>query len=67
MVRASLLDVLTLTSALGNFVIDAPFSDSYYRDPKELLMRIKMLTGVVEVGLFCGVSWGCLIGILLTL
>ena len=59
----------------GNFVIDAPFSESYYRDPKEvssfnfliiimiyqskqlqLLMRIKMLTGVVEVGLFCGVS-----------
>ncbi|TIB12048.1 hypothetical protein E3P89_01747 [Wallemia ichthyophaga] len=40
----------------ANFVIDAPFSESYYRDPKELLMRIKMLTGVVEVGLFCGMA-----------
>ena len=43
-------------NATGNFLIDAPFGESYYRDPKELLMRIKMLTGVVEVGLFCGVS-----------
>ncbi|TIC10003.1 ribose-5-phosphate isomerase [Wallemia mellicola] len=40
----------------GNFLIDAPFGESYYRDPKELLMRIKMLTGVVEVGLFCGMA-----------
>lgn len=46
---------LTVNST-GNFLIDAPFGESYYRDPKELLMRIKMLTGVVEVGLFCGVS-----------
>lgn len=47
-------------NSIGNFLIDAPFGESYYRDPKELLMRIKMLTGVVEVGLFCGVSVVCL-------
>ncbi|KZV62237.1 ribose-5-phosphate isomerase [Peniophora sp. CONT] len=37
----------------GNFVIDAPFPVEYMREPLELLTRIKMLTGVVEVGLFC--------------
>ncbi|EJT99671.1 ribose-5-phosphate isomerase [Dacryopinax primogenitus] len=37
----------------GNFVIDAPFDNGRYQNPKELLMEIKMLTGVVEVGLFC--------------
>lgn len=37
----------------GNFVIDAPFEESRYKDPYELLKSIKMLTGVVEVGLFC--------------
>ncbi|CAD6929582.1 unnamed protein product [Tilletia laevis] len=38
----------------GNFCIDAPFPPSQMRDPAELLIRIKLLTGVVEVGLFCG-------------
>ncbi|KAK0564314.1 ribose-5-phosphate isomerase rki1 [Tilletia horrida] len=38
----------------GNFCIDAPFPSSYMKDPSELLTRIKLLTGVVEVGLFCG-------------
>ncbi|KAK0538842.1 ribose-5-phosphate isomerase rki1 [Tilletia horrida] len=38
----------------GNFCIDAPFPASQMRDPAELLIRIKLLTGVVEVGLFCG-------------
>ncbi|KAI0037116.1 ribose-5-phosphate isomerase [Vararia minispora EC-137] len=37
----------------GNFVIDAPFGPEYMKDPLTLLTRIKMLTGVVEVGLFC--------------
>ncbi|EMD36169.1 hypothetical protein CERSUDRAFT_115134 [Gelatoporia subvermispora B] len=37
----------------GNFVIDAPFPEDMMRDPYTLLTRIKMLTGVVEVGLFC--------------
>ncbi|KZV62239.1 ribose-5-phosphate isomerase [Peniophora sp. CONT] len=37
----------------GNFVIDAPFTEEQLRDPLTLLTRIKMLTGVVEVGLFC--------------
>lgn len=37
----------------GNFVIDAPFPEEMMRDPYALLTRLKMLTGVVEVGLFC--------------
>ncbi|CEQ41974.1 SPOSA6832_03727 [Sporobolomyces salmonicolor] len=40
----------------GNFVIDAVFSESYMRDPSELLQRIKMLTGVLEVGIFAGMA-----------
>ena len=40
----------------GNFVIDAPFEESLYKDPRSLLTRLKMLTGVVEVGLFCGMA-----------
>ncbi|EFP83780.1 ribose 5-phosphate isomerase A [Puccinia graminis f. sp. tritici CRL 75-36-700-3] len=40
----------------GNFVIDAPFDDIYMRDPSELSYRLKMLTGVLEVGLFCGMA-----------
>ncbi|GAA5871434.1 hypothetical protein JCM16303_000754 [Sporobolomyces ruberrimus] len=40
----------------GNFVIDAVFSESYMRDPSELLHRIKMLTGVLEVGIFAGMA-----------
>ncbi|KAL9940251.1 hypothetical protein V8E36_000956 [Tilletia maclaganii] len=38
----------------GNFCIDAPFPAAQMQDPAELLVRIKLLTGVVEVGLFCG-------------
>jgi ribose 5-phosphate isomerase A len=37
----------------GNFVIDAPFPSHMMEEPYALLQRIKMLTGVVEVGLFC--------------
>jgi len=37
----------------GNFIIDAPFNEEHMKDPYTLLTRIKMLTGVVEVGLFC--------------
>lgn len=40
----------------GNFVIDAPFDEVYMRDPMELSYRLKMLTGVLEVGLFCGMA-----------
>jgi hypothetical protein len=40
----------------GNFVIDAPFEEELYKDPHSLLAHIKMLTGVVEVGLFCGMA-----------
>ncbi|KAF8906894.1 ribose-5-phosphate isomerase [Mucidula mucida] len=37
----------------GNFIIDAPFSHDDMMDPYKIMARIKMLTGVVEVGLFC--------------
>ncbi|KAH8823238.1 ribose-5-phosphate isomerase [Flagelloscypha sp. PMI_526] len=37
----------------GNFVIDAPYSREQLQEPYEIMARIKMLTGVVEVGLFC--------------
>jgi len=37
----------------GNFVIDAPFPRDIMSDPFTIMARIKMLTGVVEVGLFC--------------
>ncbi|KAF8581460.1 ribose-5-phosphate isomerase [Ramaria rubella] len=40
----------------GNFIIDAPFPEDILREPMGLLTRIKMLTGVVEVGLFCGMA-----------
>ncbi|WRT65133.1 ribose-5-phosphate isomerase [Kwoniella shivajii] len=40
----------------GNFIIDAPFPEDMMKDPVDLLHRIKMLTGVVEVGLFCGMA-----------
>jgi len=39
----------------GNFIIDAPFSEAALRNPRELLVSIKLLTGVVEVGIFCNV------------
>lgn len=39
----------------GNFCIDAPFPESQMKDPAELLIRIKLLTGVLEVGLFCNI------------
>jgi len=37
----------------SNFIIDAPFPEDQMRDPSALLAKIKLLTGVVEVGLFC--------------
>ncbi|CAD6585523.1 MAG: ribose-5-phosphate isomerase rki1 [Tremellales sp. Tagirdzhanova-0007] len=40
----------------GCLIIDAPFPEEMMKDPAELLHRIKMLTGVVEVGLFCGMA-----------
>ncbi|SAM83917.1 probable RKI1-D-ribose-5-phosphate ketol-isomerase [Ustilago bromivora] len=39
----------------GNFCIDAPFPESQMKDPSDLLQRIKLLTGVLEVGLFCNI------------
>jgi len=40
----------------GNFVIDAPFSEEEYKEPEKLLTKIKLMTGIVEVGLFCGMA-----------
>ncbi|ORY25342.1 ribose 5-phosphate isomerase A-domain-containing protein [Naematelia encephala] len=40
----------------GNFIIDAPFPPEQMKKPAELLHQIKMLTGVVEVGLFCDMA-----------
>ncbi|KAK8846661.1 ribose-5-phosphate isomerase [Kwoniella newhampshirensis] len=40
----------------GNFIIDAPFPPEMMQKPAELLHAIKMLTGVVEVGLFCDMA-----------
>ncbi|KAJ2933110.1 hypothetical protein H1R20_g3983, partial [Candolleomyces eurysporus] len=37
----------------GNFVIDAPFEPGQLQDPAT---QIKLLTGVVEVGLFCNMA-----------
>ncbi|KAI5474939.1 ribose 5-phosphate isomerase A [Pseudohyphozyma bogoriensis] len=46
----------------GNFVIDAVFTEAYMRDPSELLHRIKMLTGVLEVGIFAGMAQAAYFG-----
>ncbi|GFZ49048.1 Ribose-5-phosphate isomerase [Saitozyma sp. JCM 24511] len=40
----------------GMFIIDAPFPPELMAKPEELLHKIKMLTGVVEVGLFCNMA-----------
>lgn len=40
----------------GNFVIDAPFDFETFGSPIQLMTQIKMLTGVVEVGLFCNMA-----------
>jgi ribose 5-phosphate isomerase A len=46
----------------GNFVIDAPFGEEVMREPFTLMARIKMLTGVVEVGLFCHMAQAAYFG-----
>lgn len=40
----------------GNFIIDATFPVAMMEKPAELLVAIKLITGVVEVGLFCGMA-----------
>jgi ribose 5-phosphate isomerase A len=42
----------------GNFIIDAPFGKEQMGKPHELLQTIKLLTGVVEVGLFTNMCKG---------
>jgi len=46
----------------GNFIIDAPFSAEDLKDPMRILKLIKMLTGVVEVGLFCHMAQAAYFG-----
>lgn len=36
----------------GNVLIDADFGE--IKEPKDLEVKLKMVPGVVEVGLFCG-------------
>ena len=40
----------------GCFVIDAQFDEERFSNPESLLYRIKMLTGIMEVGLFCAMT-----------
>lgn len=46
----------------SNFVIDAPFPRQMMMDPSTILAKIKMLTGVVEVGLFCDMAQAAYFG-----
>ncbi|KAF8649065.1 hypothetical protein AX16_006038 [Volvariella volvacea WC 439] len=46
----------------GNFIIDAPFEQEKYKDPYTIMAQIKMLTGVVEVGLFCHMAQAAYFG-----
>ncbi|EEB92051.1 hypothetical protein MPER_09493, partial [Moniliophthora perniciosa FA553] len=46
----------------GNFVIDAPFDEDRMKDPYTIMAQIKMLTGVVEVGLFCHMAQAAYFG-----
>jgi ribose 5-phosphate isomerase A len=47
----------------GNFVIDAVFDEATMKKPQELLQSIKMLTGVLEVGLFCNMAKAAFFGL----
>jgi ribose 5-phosphate isomerase A len=40
----------------GMFIIDCAFPEAQMKQPAALLRDIKLLTGVVEVGLFCGMA-----------
>ncbi|KAJ7472307.1 ribose 5-phosphate isomerase A-domain-containing protein [Mycena galericulata] len=40
----------------GNFIIDAPFDVEKMKTPYIIMAQIKMLTGVVEVGVFCNMA-----------
>lgn len=46
----------------GMFIVDAPFPCDMLEDPEKLLRDIKMITGVVEVGLFCKMARACYFG-----
>jgi len=46
----------------GNFVIDAPFDPEVMKKPYTIMAQIKMLTGVVEVGVFCHMAQAAYFG-----
>lgn len=46
----------------AGFVIDCPFPAGVMKDPTALLHKIKLLTGVVEVGLFCNIAQAAYFG-----
>jgi len=46
----------------GNFVIDAPFDREKMKDPQKVYTQVKMLTGVVEAGLFCQMAQAAYFG-----
>lgn len=46
----------------GNFIIDAPFDQERMKEPYTIMAQIKMLTGVVEVGLFCHMAQAAYFG-----
>lgn len=46
----------------GNFIIDAPFEREKMLNPYTIMTQIKMLTGVVEVGLFCHMAQAAYFG-----
>lgn len=46
----------------GNLVIDATFAEDKMRNPKALLHEIKLMTGVVEVGIFTDICQAAFFG-----
>lgn len=40
----------------SNFIVDCVFPEADMKKPAEILRKVKLLTGVVEVGLFCGMA-----------
>jgi len=40
----------------ANFIVDAPFAEDQMKEPAKLLQKLKLITGVVEVGLFCNIA-----------
>jgi len=50
-----------LATAPGNLVLDVSFGDGGIADPEGLGHELKLITGVVEHGLFCGLTTGVIL------